>query len=178
MTLQTIIVDTWHSLSGGRPQPSMALGLNIAVAVALTFVFAGQAIAQDTRAGVIENAQADRQRVLTPPRPNRAERIITRLQDWGLFAGAPRGLYTMDRFGVPGSGLTFGAGFRQVFADDGAVNTMGAYSASQSSRAEVEVALPSFARRRARVTLYGQYIDAPEVKFFGIGNTSQRGDLT
>ena len=148
------------------------------IAVVILVVLAGPATAQDSRAEVIQNAQAHKQSIVTPSQPNRAERIIERLEDWGLFAGAPRGLYPWVGSVYPGSGFTLGLGLRRTFADDGAVNTFGAYSASGSTRAEAQLLLPTFARQRARVTLSGQYIDAAEVKFYGIGNESAKENLT
>ena len=44
-------------------------------------------------------------------------------------------------------------------------------------RVQGDVALPSFARNRAQVTLSGQYIDAPEVDYYGIGNFSSNAEL-
>jgi hypothetical protein len=147
------------------------------LAAALMLMTAGPALAQETRAGIIESAQADKQRVLAPPQPNRGELIVNRLERWGLFAGTPRGLYPWMGSVYPGAGFTIGVGHRQTFADDGAIRTLGAYSLSQSTRVETEVALPTFARRRARVSISGQYIDATDVKFYGVGNDSQKADL-
>src|SRR5262245_38550140 len=147
------------------------------IAVVILGVLTDLAAAQDSRAEVIQNAQAQKQSILTPPRPNRAERIIERLEDWGLFAGAPRGLYPWVGSVYPGSGFTLGLGLRKTFADDGAVNTFGAYSASGSTRAEAQVLLPTFARQRARFTMSGQYVDAAEVKYYGIGNDSAKENL-
>ena len=148
------------------------------IAVVILVVLADPATAQDSRAEVIQNAQAQKLSIVTPPQPNRAERIIDRLEDWGLFAGAPRGLYPWVGSVYPGSGFTLGVGLRQAFADDGAVNTFGAYSTTGSTRAEAHVLLPTFARQRARVTGSGQYLDAAEVKYFGIGNDSAKEHLT
>ena len=61
------------------------------LAAALTLVFADRAAAQDSRAEIVREQQAARQGVLAPPRANRAEVLIDRLEDWGLFTGQPVG---------------------------------------------------------------------------------------
>ncbi len=136
------------------------------------------AAAQDSRAEVIAQAQAAKQQQLQPPRPNGAERLIERLEEWGLIAGAPRGVYPWFGSVYPGGGFAAGAGVRVPFGDDGAFNVLGGYSIASFSRADATLALPSFARGHARLTLSGSYIDAPDVRYFGVGNSSDKDDLT
>ena len=78
----------------------------------------------------------------------------------------------------PGGGFAAGAGVRVPFADDGAFGVLGGYSIASFSRADATLALPSFARGHARLTLNGSYIDAPDVRYFGVGNGSQKDDIT
>ena len=78
----------------------------------------------------------------------------------------------------PGGGFAAGAGVRVPFGDDGAFNVFGGYSINSFSRADATLALPSFARGHARLTLSGSYIDAPDVRYFGVGNDSENEDLT
>ncbi len=136
------------------------------------------AAAQDTRAEVIRQEQAEKQQELAPPRPNGAERFIDRLEDWGLIAGAPRGLYPWFGSVYPGGGFAAGAGVRKPIGDDGAFNVFGGYSIGTFARAQAELALPTFARNRARITLTGRYIDAPDVRYFGVGNFTSQEDET
>lgn len=137
-----------------------------------------QAAAQVTRAEVIEQEQAQKQKEVAPSERNRAEVLIDRLEDWGLLAGTPRGVYPWFGSVYPGGGFAAGGGFRKPFGDDGAFNVFGGYSLATFARAQADVALPTFARRRARITLSGQYVDAPDVRYFGTGNSSRREDLT
>jgi hypothetical protein len=58
---------------------------------------------------------------------------------------------------------------RKPFGDDGAVNVLGGYSIGSFGRAEANVALPMFAHNRARLTLLGRYVYAPDVKYYGVG---------
>lgn len=134
--------------------------------------------AQDSRAEVIAREQAAKQRELEPPRPNGAERFIDRLEDWGLIAGQPRGVYPWFGSVYPGGGFAAGAGVRVPVGDDGAFNVYGGYSIASFARAEATLTLPSFASGRARVTLNGSYIDAPDVRYFGVGNESSKDNAT
>ena len=135
-------------------------------------------VAQETRAEVIREAEAQKQRQLTPPRENGIERLLDRLQDWGFVTGTPRGVYPWLGSVYPGGGWAGGAGVRQTFGDDGSFNVFGGYSISRFARVETDVVLPTFARNRARITLSGRYIDAPNVQYFGTGNSSSKEDRT
>jgi hypothetical protein len=65
--------------SGVRPVRGAAL-----LAAATMFpVPPGHAMAQETRAEVIRQEQADKLRTVTPPELNLAEKIVNRLEDWG-----------------------------------------------------------------------------------------------
>src|SRR5262245_38759169 len=153
--------------------------LNVAFAVCATSFFVCQPLmAQDTRADVIREQQALRQQDLEPPRYNGAERFIERLQDWGFVTVNPRGLYPWLGSVYPGGGWATGAGYRKPFGDDAAVNVFGGYSIARFARVEGEAALPTFLSNRARITLTGRYIDAPDVSYYGTGNSSEKDDRT
>jgi hypothetical protein len=134
-------------------------------------------LAQDTRAELIQQQQAENQRVITPPRRNVGEAIVNRLENWGLL-GTPRGVYPWLGSVYPGAGLAGGAGVRLPFADDGAVSGLAAYSTTRSSRGQADVTLPTFAKRRGRVTLSGRYLDASDVAYYGVGMGSRKEDQT
>ena len=161
-----------------------ATGSSVHAVVIVTVLFASllaplrHVEAQDTRADVIRQEQAAKQQALEPPRPNGAERFIERLEHWGLITGAPRGVYPWFGSVYSGGGFAAGAGVRKPFGDDGAVNVFGGYSIAGFSRAQADLALPTFAGNRARLTVSGRYINAPDVRFFGVGNASRREDQT
>ena len=158
------------------PGSPMRRAAMFAVLMASLFVPPHPVAAQETRDEAIRQEQAEKQKALAPPRPNGAERLIDRLEEWGLIAGAPRGLYPWFGSVYPGGGFAAGAGVRKPFGDDGAFNIFGGYSISSFTRAEADLALPTFARMR--LTLSGRYIDAPNVRYFGVGNSSSKEDLT
>ena len=130
--------------------------------------------AQDTRAETIREQQAHKQNVISAPVLNRAEVIIDRLEDWGFLMGQPRGVYPWLGSVFPGGGVAAGAGLRKPFGDDGAVNVTGGSSIDRYWRAEASMELPAFAQNRARITLSGRYLDAPDVRYHGIGNDTQK----
>jgi hypothetical protein len=137
-------------------------------------VYPARAVAQETRSEAIRQEQAEKQQTLTPPQPNRAETFISRIGDLGFIEGNPRGVYPLLYSIYPGGGLAAGLAARKPFGDDGVVSVMGAYSVSQYWGVEGDVSLPRFANDRVRVTFMGGYLDAPDVKFYGIGNQAPK----
>ena len=135
-------------------------------------------MAQDTRAEAIRQEQADKQRVVAPPEKNRAEKFIDRIDKWGWLTSEPRGFYPVVDSVYAGGGFAFGLGTRRPIGDDGAINAMAAYSINSFWRTQTDVTLPSFASNRGRVTLTAGYLDAPDVKYYGIGQDSAKEDKT
>ena len=65
--------------------------------------------AQETRAEDIRQQQVEKRETVAPQGPNPAARVIDRLEDWGFFAGAPRGPYPWFGSVYPGGGFAGGA---------------------------------------------------------------------
>ncbi len=151
-----------------------ALGITFTLVLASIAAGTAPAHAQATRAEAISQEQAEKAQKVTPPRLNAAERVIEQLDRWGLVSGPPRGVYPWVSTIYPGGGLAAGAGVRTRFGDDGALNVRGGYSIRQYTLGEADMALPTFAATRGRLTLLGRYLDAPDVKFYGIGNDSSK----
>jgi hypothetical protein len=144
----------------------------------VSLTISSEVTAQDTRAELLQQQQAERQEHLTPSRSNGLEAFLDRLEDWGLIVGEPRGVYPWFGSVYPGGGFAAGVGARKPFGDDGAANLYGAYSIASFSRVQADISLPSFARDRARLTLSGRYVDAPDVRYFGVGNSTLKEDET
>lgn len=144
----------------------------------LTIVFsvvAACAVAQETRADEMRLQQADKR--LSPPQPTMTERAINKLEKWGL-GGPPRGLYPWFGSIFPGGGFAGGVGVRQPFGDHSAVTVRAGYSIDSCVIAATDVALFTVASGRAALSASAQYIDAPRVAFYGVGNDTSKGDLT
>jgi outer membrane protein assembly factor BamA len=133
---------------------------------------------QESRAEIIRREQADKQRTVSPPELNRAEKIVQRLENWGWLTGEPRGVYPVLDSVYPGGGIAAGLGARTPFGDDGALSVIGAYSINGFWRAQTDVSLPTFASNRGRVSLTAGYLDAPDVRFYGLGPDSDKDDKT
>jgi hypothetical protein len=146
--------------------------------VALLLVGSGPAEAQETRAEAVRHRQADKQRILEPPSRNRAERIVDRLEAWGLFLGEPRGVYPWLGSVFPGGGTAVGAGVRTALGNDAVANVVGGFSVHRYWHTEASVTLPPLAHGRARITVAGRYTEAPDVAYHGVGNDTLRDDKT
>ena len=145
-----------HAVDCSLARPVRAAAL---LAAATIFLAApGGAMAQDTRAEIIRQEQADKLRTVTPPALNGAEKIVKLLEQWGLLTGEPRGLYPLLDSVYPGGGVAAGLGARKPFGDNGAISVIGAYSINGFSRAQTDVSLPSFASNRGRVSLTAGYL--------------------
>jgi hypothetical protein len=160
--------------SAVRPMRAAAL----LAAATMLVVPSRQATAQETRTETIRQEQADKLRTVTPPEPNRAEKVVNRLEDWGWLTGEPRGVYPLLDSVYPGGGFAAGLGARKPIGDDGAIGVVGAYSINSFWRAQTDLTLPSFASNRGRVSLTAGYLDAPDVKYYGIGPDSDKDDKT
>ena len=145
---------------------------------AMFLVPAGQAMAQDTRAEVIRQEQAEKLRVVSPPERNTVEKLLDRVEKWGWLTSEPRGFYPIFDSVYSGGGFALGLGTRQPIGDDGGINATAAYSINSFWRTQTDVTLPSFASNRGRVTLTAGYLDAPDVKYYGIGQDSSKDDKT
>jgi outer membrane protein assembly factor BamA len=148
----------------------------LTLALTLLSIAAGTAAAnaQDTRAEEIRRQQSERQQRVSPPQPTMVERTIDRLEEWGFITGAPRGAYPWLGSIYPGGGVSAGAGVRKEFGDDGALNVIAGYSIRSYKIGQADVALPTFAKNRGTLTVSGQYLDAPDVKYYGVGNDSSK----
>jgi hypothetical protein len=157
-------------------RPLRAAALLAAATVFL--VLPGQAMAQETRAESIRQEQAEKKGTVTPPELNRAEKVVDRLGKWGLTTGEPNGVFPLFDSVYPGGGFAGGLGARKPFGDDGAVGVFGAYSINSFWRVQTDVSLPTFASNRGRVSLTARYLDAPDVKYYGIGMDSDKDAKT
>jgi hypothetical protein len=165
--------DALHDSSVTAPRPWHVAG---PLVIAAALLVSQPATAQTTRAETIREQQAAKQSVSAPPAWNRAEIVIDRLENWGILTGDPRGFYPWLGSVYPGGGVAAGAGLRKPLGDDGAVNVFGGYSIGSFWRAEANLALPTFAHNRARLSLSGRYVDAPDVKYYGAGNDTRKDE--
>ena len=104
----------------------MIKSLRLAVAAAFVTTVAAAASAQDSRADVIAQAQAEKAQHLAPYVPSRAEEIAAQVQQ--RLLGDPSGFYPWFDSVYGGGGFTMGAGYRRFTGDRTHWSIAGLYS--------------------------------------------------
>jgi hypothetical protein len=128
--------------------------------------------AQGSRHDEHERKQIEKAALVAPSQKNLGEKLFDRLEDWGFLAGAPNGIYPWAGSVYKGGGLAVGAGLRRSFRDTGAVNVLAGWSIRNYKLAALNLHLPELADRRIAVDLTGAWTDAPQVRYFGMGESS------
>jgi len=159
-----------------QPRPAFAWpvrrSLATAAAVLMMMLLAGPAFAQ-SREEQLSAERAQKATQLHPYEPTTLERRIE-LLDRTLFT--PRSTYLFMGSALEGGGLALGPGFRTRYADTGRFDAHAAWSVRNYKAANAAVGLPTFAKDRIRVEITGNWIDAPGVAFYGVGNNSRKND--
>jgi hypothetical protein len=140
--------------------------LLLATAVALGGP-AAPAAAQTSAEDEIIRLQAEKAKDLKPPTKSRAEQIIERIER-GLTE-MPSGVYPATGSVYSGGGFTVGAGYRRMFGDAVAWNTLGLYSIKNYKLVETAITSPGHARGRLTFDLRGGWRDATQVGYYGLG---------
>jgi hypothetical protein len=151
-----------------------------AAAIAIAVVF-GVALAplmahaQESRAALIESAQAAKARALVPYEPNKAEQIAANLKK--RLLDSPQGLYPWFDSVYSGGGFTGGAGYRRFVSDSAFIDVRGLLSAKGYKL--IELVTDSLGQnRRLQVRGVGGWRDATQVAFYGVGSGTSVDDVT
>jgi hypothetical protein len=159
-----------------RALPRLMSGPSIAVAVGLSLIImAVPAAAQDTREEQLAAQRAEKSKDLHPYVPDALERRIEVLK--ARVLGQPP-VYLFVGSAFPGGWLAAGPGYRGRFAESGRFDVHGAWSLKNYKTADAALALPPFGGNRVRVEVRGNWLDAPKVAFYGVGNDSPRDGKT
>jgi len=145
-----------------RPMAAAAAGL-----VFLTI--ATPASAQETREGQLAAARADKATRLHEYQPTPLEGRILAAES---LLGTKRPVYPFIGSAFDGGGLAIGPGVRARFADSGTFDAHAAWSIRNYKAVTAQVRLPEFANRRLLIQANGNWLDAPSVTFYGVGNTT------
>ena len=132
--------------------------------------------AQDTRAGQISKKKVEKATHLSHYIPTKAERITRRVETALTFQ--PIGPYPFLGSVYTGGLLAAGPGYRKPFHDTGMFDVHGAWSIENYRMVDTSIKLPDLIPSRMSTTLYGRYIDAGSVPFYGLGNDSDRDNST
>ena len=133
------------------------------------------AFAQQTREGERAAAQAEKADHLHPYEPTKIELRIQRIEK--ALLNPPR-VYSFVGSVFPGGFLAAGPGYRGRYAESGAFDVHAAWSLKSYKTVDGFWKLPDVAGGRIRVDLRGNWLDAPRVAFFGLGNASRLDEKT
>ena len=107
----------------------------------------------ETRVGVIAAAQAEKAKDLKPYEPNKAERIVTMLEE--KFLGGQLKWHPFFESAYSGGGFTLGAGYATHVSSYNTVDVRGSITFSNYKRLEAEYLAPRLFNRRGRLSVLG-----------------------
>lgn len=148
----------------------MAIVIYILVAV---LAVAAPAAAQSTRVGAIEKEQTEKAKELAREGPSEAEQIIRRVLLSPLLSGGD-GAYPWFGSVYGGSGMGLGAGFLKRLEQGSYFNAQAGISINGSTLLRGEIASPHLWRGRLQAEASGQWLEANDVGFFGLGQDSSQ----
>ena len=134
---------------------------------------------QETRTQAIEQAQADKARVVAPYVPGAAERILEQIEEgaW-LDPDFLHGFYPAFGSIFPGGGFTFGGGYRTYTGYESHVDVRALYSLADFKQVEVSTAAPRMYGGHLDLTARAGWRDATQVPFHGLGAATAADDRT
>jgi hypothetical protein len=123
-----------------------------------------------TRAGLIEQQQAEKAASLVAATPDKAEAYVTRISD--IFLSGDMRWHAFFHSAYSGGGFTMGAGYTEFIGSTNTLDTRGSITFSGYKRIESEFIAPNLFGRRATFSAIGGWREATQVGFYGIGMTS------
>jgi hypothetical protein len=120
-----------------------------------------------TRQEAIEQAQAEKAQALRPYEPDKAERVIGRI-DQALAADRRRWHPFFDS-AYQGGGFAYGAGYMHYVSPYNAIDVRGSLTRTGYKRAEVAFTAPRLFDRRGDLSIVAGWREATQVGFFGLG---------
>ncbi len=127
--------------------------------------------AQSSREDEIAQQQAEKAKTLKPYTPSTAERILMRAQN---FLQAPQNFYPLIPSTYPSGGFALGAGYRRRYGDNGWFDVHGGYSLLSYKMLDGTIHLPEFGDGAFQTDINAHYVDATQVRYFGIGNDTSK----
>ena len=162
-------------LAPRMPSSRLALRPLATGAMALAIVaVAASAFAQETRDEERAALQAQKATQLRPYEPTPLERRMAKIGN--LLGAQGRPLYPFVGSVMSGGGLALGPAYTVRFGDTAQLDAHAAWSVRNYKAAAATVHLPAFADDRVQVEMRANWLDAPNVAFYGIGNDSLKSD--
>ena len=146
--------------------PTIARAASIAIVTCAVGV-AAPARAQDTREEQNAAAQAEKARELHPYVPTPAEERIRSIEK--LLANQPK-FYPFIGGVFRGGWLAVGPGFRTSYAETGSFDVHGGWSLKNYKTIDASLKLPDMVNGLVSFQLGANWLDAPRVAFYGVGN--------
>ena len=147
--------------------------MKILTVLIIVLQLAATASAQSTRVEAIAEEQAEKAKALGPEQASDAERIIRRVLLSPLLSGGG-GVYPWFGSVFGGSGMSAGVGFLQRLEKRAFFNLQSGISINGSTLVRGTFAAPELWRGKLQVDATGQWIDAKDVSFYGMGQDSQQ----
>ena len=132
-----------------------------------------QAPDPDSRAAVIEQAQAEKATQVHPYVPNKAEAYLNYAEK-ALSNGVHLHPFFINSYA--GGGFTLGAGYTSYFRSYDTLDVRGSFTPSGYKRLEAEFISPRLLKRRASLSLLGGWREATQVGFYGTGTNNSSDD--
>jgi hypothetical protein len=129
-----------------------------------------------TRQAAIEQAQAEKLKVLHPYVPSKGEQLAARVER--ILTGEGKHVHPFFESAYSGGGFAFGAGYARYVSGYNFLDVRGSYSMANYKRAEIEFVAPRLFHRRGELSLIGGWRDAPQVRFDGLGIDTSKDDRT
>lgn len=152
------------------PAHSVAASLLAAAALVLSSLdVSAQTTDPSTRAGALEQAQAEKVKSLTPQEPEKFERLVGRAE--AMLTRGGDHWYPFFENSYSGGGFPFGAGYSWFVGSFKTLDVRGSITPSGYTRAEAEFLNPRIFNRRGTLSVIGGWREATEVPFYGLGDT-------
>src|SRR5262245_3945479 len=127
----------------------------------------------DTRAGVIEQEQAQKVTELHPFVPGKVERYL----NWAETVLAQgEAWHPFFNNAYSGGGFTVGAGYNKFVSPYNMVDARGSITVTGYKRLEVEFLAPNLFKRQGVLSVIGGWREATQVGFYGFGTSTSVDD--
>jgi len=129
-----------------------------------------------TREAAIEQEQAEKDKILHPYEPGKAEALANRIEDI-LVNGVPR-WHPFFNNAYSGGGFTLGAGYANRLSAYNLLDVRGSYTFLGYKRLEAEFTAFRLFHRRGTLSLLGGWREATQVGFYGTGMDTSKDNRT
>jgi hypothetical protein len=156
----------------------MHVSRSLAVLLLLSCTAAVQAQEPQSRAELLRAQREEKQRQLTPYKPNALERGLQFVEERALLIPSREGLYPKLGSITTGSGFAYGLGYRdsRPFKRHGTLDVWAGASLKKYWAMEASATFPELANGRLYIEARARRAEYPEEDYFGLGPDSLRSD--